>query len=48
MFCILGKEPAMEAVLVERTADDRWTETGLFELLTPSIPNAPEAEKFHF
>ena len=48
MFCILGKEPTMEAVLFERIGDDRWEETGLFELLTPSIPNSPEAEKFHF
>jgi len=48
MFCILGQEPTMEAVLMTRQSDDQWSETGLFELLTPSIPNAPEAEKFHF
>ncbi len=48
MFCILGKAPAMEAVLIERQGEDRWQDSGLFELITPSIPNAPEAEKFHF
>ena len=48
MFCILGKAPAMEAVLIERQSEDRWDDSGLFELITPSIPNAPEAEKFHF
>lgn len=48
MFCVLGQEPTMEAVLIERQSDNKWQETGLFELLTPSIPNAPEAEKFHF
>ena len=48
MFCILGKAPAMEAVLIERQSEDRWDDSGLFELITPSIPNAPQAEKFHF
>ncbi len=48
MFCIIGKEPTMEALLITRTNDKEWQEEGLFETCVPALENMPEAEQFHF
>ena len=48
MFCIIGKEPTMEALLITRTNDNEWQEEGLFEACVPALENMPEAEQFHF
>ena len=48
MFCIIGKEPTMEALLITRTNDHEWQEEGLFEACVPALENMPEAEQFHF
>jgi len=48
MFCILGQKPTMEAMLIERSGNDTWSESALFSMLAPAIPNAPKAEQFHF
>jgi len=48
MFCIIGKEPTMEALLITRISDNEWLEDGLFETLVPALENTPEAEQFHF
>ena len=48
LFCIIGKEPAMEALLITRVSDNDWQETGLFETLVTALENTPEAEQFHF
>lgn len=48
MFCIIGKEPTMEALLVKRISEDEWQEEGLFETSVPALENTPEAEHFHF
>jgi len=48
LFCILGEEPTMEAIVFSRTTENKWTEECLFETNVPLLPNAPEVEKFHF
>ena len=48
MFCIIGKEPTMEALLVNRVGENEWQEKGLFETLVSAVENTPEAEQFHF
>lgn len=48
MFCIIGKEPTMEALLITRTNNNEWQEEGLFEACVPALENMPEAEQFHF
>jgi len=48
MFCIIGKEPTMEALLITRKNEDTWLEEGLFETSVPALENAPEAEEFRF
>lgn len=48
MFCIIGKEPTMEALLVTRLSETDWQEKGLFETSVPALENTPEAEQFHF
>ena len=47
LFCVLGQEPTMSAVVVTKEAD-QWKENSLFETRMPVIPNSPKAEKFHF
>lgn len=48
MFCIIGKEPTMEALLIHRIGENEWLDEGLFETLVPALENTPEAEQFHF
>jgi len=48
MFCIIGKEPTMAALLVSQVNDTEWQEEGLFETSVPALENSPEAEQFHF
>lgn len=48
LFVVVGEEPAMEAMLVSRTADgDLWREK-LFETVLPALENAPEPNRFVF
>ena len=44
----IGKEPTMEALLVNRVNENEWQEEGLFETLVPALENSPKAEQFHF
>jgi len=48
MFCIIGKEPTMEALVISRVSDNEWQEEGLFETSVPALENSPEAEQFRF
>jgi protein-L-isoaspartate(D-aspartate) O-methyltransferase len=48
MFCIIGKEPTMEALIVNQVTENEWQEEGLFETSVPALENSPEAEKFRF
>ncbi len=48
LFCIIGKEPTMEALLITRKNEHTWQEEGLFETAVPALENAPKAEHFQF
>jgi len=48
MFCIIGREPTMEALLINRIGENEWQEEGLFETMVSIVENTPEAEQFHF
>ena len=48
MFCIIGKEPTMEALLLNQVRENEWQEEGLFETSVPALENSPEAEQFRF
>ena len=48
MFCIIGKEPTMEALAITRTSENEWQEECLFETVVPALENSPIAEQFHF
>lgn len=48
MFVVVGEEPAMEALLVSRSAEgDAWRES-LFETVLPALHDAPQADHFVF
>jgi len=48
LFAIVGVAPAMEAVLVRRTAPDRWEHASLFETVAPPLVNARRQPRFSF
>ncbi|UHD18523.1 protein-L-isoaspartate O-methyltransferase family protein [Thiocapsa bogorovii] len=48
LFCILGIEPVMEALLVTRVGERDFRREGLFETSTLALQNAAEANAFEF
>jgi len=46
LFCILGKSPVMEAVLMRRLGDDAWASESLFETDLPRLVGAEDPEVF--
>jgi protein-L-isoaspartate(D-aspartate) O-methyltransferase len=48
LFCILGVEPVMEALLVTRVGERDFSREGLFETSTLALKNAVEASGFEF
>ncbi|HLW74224.1 MAG TPA: protein-L-isoaspartate O-methyltransferase [Gammaproteobacteria bacterium] len=48
LFVIVGGSPVMEALLVTRTAEDAWTQVGLFETDLPALKNAAAPRVFRF
>jgi protein-L-isoaspartate(D-aspartate) O-methyltransferase len=48
MFCIIGIEPTMEAVLMHKDTATEWREESLFETFVPALGNKSEVEFFHF
>ncbi len=48
LFCIEGKNPAMEAKLITRVDEDRWLEETLFETQIELLINAKKAKAFKF
>ncbi len=48
MFCVVGRKPTMEALLVCRIHEKTWQENDLFETQIHALDDAPETEKFHF
>ncbi|MDX1513672.1 MAG: protein-L-isoaspartate O-methyltransferase [Gammaproteobacteria bacterium] len=46
LFVIVGEAPAMEALLISRTADDQWVRESLFETVIPPLHGVPRPERF--
>jgi len=48
LFVITGEGPAMEALLITRTAENEWRHESLFETELPALLNAPRPQHFVF
>lgn len=48
LFVIVGEAPVMEALLIRREAQDRWSREALFETVVPALVNAPMPPRFVF
>jgi protein-L-isoaspartate(D-aspartate) O-methyltransferase len=48
LFCILGSEPVMEALLITRVGDRGFRRRALFETIAPALANAAQADAFEF
>ncbi|MEM7054464.1 MAG: protein-L-isoaspartate O-methyltransferase [Pseudomonadota bacterium] len=48
VFIVRGQSPAMEAMLLTRTADGRWREESLFDTDLPRLIGAEDAPIFNF
>lgn len=46
MFVIVGESPAMEALLITRTAEDQWVSESLFETDLPYLVGAEKPKPF--
>lgn len=46
LFAVVGREPVMEAMIVQRHADGSWTERSLFETVLGPMINAEEPVTF--
>ncbi len=48
LFCIVGQQPVMQAVLVTREDDAVWRHDSLFETSLPYLVNAEPVQTFNF
>ena len=48
LFVVVGKAPAMEAMLVERVGDEAFRRHNLFETVLDPLDNAPVPQRFVF
>lgn len=46
LFVIVGEAPAMEALLIERAAEDQWSRESLFETVIPPLRGARQPDRF--
>jgi len=46
LFAIVGRAPAMEAILVTRESDTGWTTDSLFETVVPALKGAEPQRRF--
>ena len=46
LFMVIGKEPAMEALLITRSSETQWATESLFETVLPPLVGAEEPERF--
>jgi len=46
LFIIVGREPAMEALLITRSSDTQWSTDCLFETVLPPLTGVEEPERF--
>jgi len=48
LFVVVGNSLPQEALLVTRTAEEKWDSTALFETAIDPLDNAPSPERFQF
>ena len=48
MFIVVGAEPAMEALLVERVGESEWTRDSLFETVLAPLRGVETPDPFQF
>ena len=48
MFVVVGEPPVMEAIMIQRTAQDGFRQQVLFETCLPMLANAPQPTRFEF
>jgi protein-L-isoaspartate(D-aspartate) O-methyltransferase len=48
LFAVVGASLPQEALLVTRTAEQKWDSVGLFETAIDPLDNAPRPEPFQF
>jgi protein-L-isoaspartate(D-aspartate) O-methyltransferase len=48
LFVVVGEGHVMDARLIRRTSEDRWTTTSLFETVIDPLINAPRPPEFRF
>lgn len=48
MFVVIGSAPAMDAVLITKLSDRKWSQQPLFETVLTPLRNAPRRETFQF
>ena len=46
LFVIVGEAPAMEALLIDRAAEDQWSRESLFETVIPPLRGARQPDRF--
>ena len=46
LVMLVGRKPAMEALLITRVAEDQWATESLFETVQPALHNAPVSRRF--
>lgn len=46
LFVIVGRAPAMEALLITRTGESQWSTEGLFETVVPPLVGVTQSERF--
>lgn len=48
MFVVVGEPPVMEAIMIQRTAQDGFRQQVLFETCLPILANVPQPTRFEF
>lgn len=48
LFAVIGQAPVMEAILIKRVGEDKWTQEILFETELPMLVNAKQDNSFVF
>ncbi len=48
LYAVVGREPSMVALVLQREAEGQWHETKLFETVRPRLPHVKEPSAFVF
>jgi protein-L-isoaspartate(D-aspartate) O-methyltransferase len=46
LFVVVGREPAMRALLITRSSESQWASECLFETVLPPLAGVQEPERF--